>query len=87
MEQPSFNLLGELKNIYVRIPLLQALHDVPIYVKTIRDLVVKKPGRKPKYSLTMHVVGNLSELIMGKVPLAKYADPSNPTVTICIGKI
>ena len=30
MEQPSFNLLGELKNIYLRIPLLQSLHDVPI---------------------------------------------------------
>ena len=46
MERPSFNLLGELKIIYVRIPLLKALHDVPIYAKTITDLVVKKPGRK-----------------------------------------
>ena len=25
--------------------------------------------------------------MMGKVPLAKYADPSNPIVTICIGQI
>ena len=29
--QPQFNLLGELKNIYVKIPLFQALHYVPIY--------------------------------------------------------
>ena len=48
MEQPSFNLLGELKNLYVKISLLQALNDVPIYAKTVRDLVVKIPGRKPK---------------------------------------
>ena len=33
------------------------------------------------------MVGQLSELMMGKVPLAKYADLGNPTVTICIGKI
>ena len=84
MEQPIFNLLGKLKNIYVRIPLLQALHDVPIYAKTIRDLVVKKLGRKPKYPPTVHVVGQLSELIMGKVPLDKYSDPGNPTIIVCI---
>ena len=33
--QPQFNSLGELKNIYVKIPLLQALQDVPIYAKTV----------------------------------------------------
>ena len=33
------------------------------------------------------MVGQLSELIMGKLPLAKYTDPGNPTVTACIGKI
>ena len=84
MERPSFNLLGELKNIYVRIPLLQALHDVPIYAKTIRDLAVKKPGRKPRVLPIVHVVGQLSKLIMGKVPLDKYSDPGNPTIIVCI---
>ena len=38
VEQPQFNLLGELKNLYVKIPLLQALHDVPIYANIVRDL-------------------------------------------------
>ena len=51
VEQPSFKFLGEMKKLYVRISLLQALHDVPIYAKTIRDLVVKKLGRKHKYPL------------------------------------
>ena len=87
MEQPSFNLLGEFKNLYVRIPLLQDLHDVPIYAKTIRALVVKKPGRKPRDPPTVHVVRQLSERMMGKVPLSKYVDPGNPIVTVCIGKI
>ena len=48
---------------------------------------MKKPGRKPKDPPTVHEVGELSELIIGKVPLAKYADPGNSTVTVCIGKI
>jgi hypothetical protein len=34
--QPDFDLLGELKNLYVKIPLLKALREVPIYAKTIR---------------------------------------------------
>ena len=87
MEQPIFNLLGELKNIYIRIPLLQALHNVPIYAKTVRNLVVKKPRRKPRDPPIVHLIGQLSELIIGKVPLAKYIDTGNPTVTVCIGKI
>ena len=56
VEQPQFNLLGELKNIYVKIPLLQALHDVPIYAKKIRDLCVRKPGRNPRDPPTVHVL-------------------------------
>ena len=85
MEQPRFNLLGELKKIYVKITLLQSLHYVPIYVETVRDLIIKKLGRKPKDPPTVHVVGNLSELMMGRAPLDKYDDPGNPIVTISIG--
>ena len=48
VEQPQFNLLRELKNLYVKIPLLQALHDVPIYARTVWDLCTRKPGRKPR---------------------------------------
>ena len=79
---PQFNILGELKNIYVKIPLLQALHDVPIYARTIRDLCTRKPGRKPRDPPTVHVIGKLSELIMGKTLVEKYDDPGNPTVIV-----
>ena len=83
--QPQFNLLGELKNIYVKILLLQALQDVTIYARTVRDLCTRKPGRKPRDPPTIHVIGKLSALIMGKTLLAKYDDPGNPTVTVQIG--
>ena len=44
--QPEFDIINELKNVCVRIPLLQAIMDVPIYAKTIRELCIKKLGRK-----------------------------------------
>jgi len=83
--QPQFNLLGELKNLYVKIPLLQALQGIPIYARTVWDLCTKKLGRKPKDPPTFHVVGKLSILITRKTLLAKYDNPGNPTVTVQIG--
>ena len=85
MEQPQFNILGDLKNLYVKIPLLQALHDVRIYAKPIWHLCVRKLGRKPRDPPIVHVLGKLSELIMGKTPLTKYDDLGNPTITVHIG--
>ena len=36
IEYPDFDLQGELKNICIKIPLLQAIQDIPIYAKTIK---------------------------------------------------
>jgi hypothetical protein len=69
LEPPAFNLLGELQNLYVKIPLLQALRDVPIYARTVRDICIKKPGRKAKDPLTVHVMGDLAALMSEKNPL------------------
>jgi hypothetical protein len=85
-EPPAFNVLGELQNLYVKIPLLQALRDVPIYARTMRDICVEKPGRKTKDPLTVHVMGDLSTLMSGKTPPFKYGDPGHPTVTVQVGK-
>jgi hypothetical protein len=86
VELPSFNLLEELQNLHVNIPLLQAIRDVLIYAKTMRDICIRRPGRKPRDPLTVHVVGDLSEIMLGKTPPIKYGDPGNPTVTVKIGQ-
>eukprot|EP00253_Pinus_taeda_P010977 PITA_10977 len=86
LEPHAFNLLGELQNLYVKIPLLQALRDVPIYARTVRDIGIKKPGRKAKDPLTVHVMGDLATLMSGKTPPVKYSDPGHPTVTVQVGK-
>jgi hypothetical protein len=85
-EPPAFNILKELQNLSVKIPLLQALRDVPIYARTMREICVKKPGRKTKDPLIVHVMDNLSALMSGKAPLVKYGDPIHPTITVQIGK-
>jgi hypothetical protein len=49
-EYPKFDIVGELKNLYVNISLLQALQYIPIYAKTIKELCGRKPVRKIKNS-------------------------------------
>eukprot|EP00253_Pinus_taeda_P004093 PITA_04093 len=85
-EPLSFNLLGELQNLYVKISLLQALRDVPIYARTVRDIFVRKPGRKAKEPFTVHVIGELTALMTEKDPPVKYGDPGNPTLIVQVGK-
>jgi len=85
-EPPAFNLLWELQNLYVKIPLLQELKDVPIYGRTVRDICIKKPSKKAKDPLTVHVISDLATLMSGKTPPIKYGDPGHPTVMVKVGK-
>ena len=55
--QPEFDILNELRNVCVKIPLLQAIKDVPIYTKAIKDFCIKKPSQKQKDPPTIHLVG------------------------------
>ena len=48
MVRPQFDLENELKNVCINIPLLQAIRDVPIYSKMVRELCLKKPDQKQK---------------------------------------
>jgi hypothetical protein len=43
--------------------MLQAIKDIPIYAKIIRDILIKKPGRKKKEPPIVQVVGQLSKFI------------------------
>jgi hypothetical protein len=71
--------------VCIKIPLLQAIKDIPIYAKIIRDICIKKPGRKKKEPPLVQVVGQLSEFISEMT--YKYNDPGNPVVTIEINGI
>ena len=55
--QSEFDILNELKNICVKIPLLQSIKDIPIYSKVVKELCIKKLGRKKKGPPIVHVIG------------------------------
>ena len=51
----------KLKNLCVNIPLLQAIRDIPIYAKTVRELCLKKVGRKKKDPPTIQFIGQSAD--------------------------
>eukprot|EP00253_Pinus_taeda_P035643 PITA_35643 len=87
MSIPLFDVLDELKNVYIRIPLLQAIKDIPIYTKAIKELCLKKPTRKTVYPQTIHVIRHLAGLMTNTTSMEKYVDPRIPRVTTIINNI
>jgi hypothetical protein len=85
--QSEFDIMNELRNVCVKIPLLQAIRDVPIYAKTIKELCIKKPGRKQKDPPTIHLVGQSSNCISEAPKIVKYANPGNPIVLVTINNV
>jgi hypothetical protein len=85
--RPEFDILNELKNICVKIPLLQSIKDIPIYSKVVKELCIKKPSRKQKDPPTVHLVGGLSKYISEQPKLAKYGNLGNPIVIITIKEV
>jgi hypothetical protein len=81
---PEFDVLDELRNGCVKIPLLQSIKDIPIYTKAIKELCSKKINKIRKDPLTIHVIGNLASLMSNTISIEKYVDPGIPMVTITI---
>ena len=77
-------LLGELKQLCVKIPLLQAIKDVPIYNKLVKEKCFKHLGRRKKDASTINVIAQLSDLMLGQVICPKYLDPGSPVVDVHI---
>ena len=81
---PESDLEVQLRNLCVKIPLLQAIKDIPILDKTIKELCLKKPSRKRKQPMKIQVVGQLAKLMTNKPILLKYGNPGNPILTAYI---
>jgi len=63
------------------------MRDVPIYVKTLGEYCAKKPKRKSRDPLTIHLMGKLSNLMMGSSMPVKYGDLGNPILTVQINGV
>jgi hypothetical protein len=53
----------------------------------VKELCIKKPGRKQKDPPTVHLKGELSEYISEQPKVAKYGNPGNLVVTITINEV
>ena len=76
--------MNELNNICLKIPLLQAIKDIPIYSKVIKELCIKHPRRKQKDPLTIHVIGDMFERMTDQSWIAKYTNLGAPAVTVIV---
>lgn len=61
--------------------------DVPIYAKMVKELCVKNIVGEARDPPTMHIMRELSDLILGNNVPTKYEDPSNPIVITTIGQM
>ena len=77
---PNYDFLAELKNVCIKIPLLQAIKEIPILAKIIKELSMKKPERKTKELKRIHLAGKIIDIMMGKIAIQKYVDPGSPIV-------
>eukprot|EP00253_Pinus_taeda_P007789 PITA_07789 len=84
---PDYDFLDELKNVCIKIPLLQAIREIPILAKTIKELSIKRPSRKPRDTQRIHVVGKIVDIMMGKITMQKYVDPGSPIIKTHINGI
>jgi hypothetical protein len=66
---------------------LQAIKDIPIYTKTIRELCINTSIRKNKDPQIVQVIGKLIDLMSSKIYMKKYVDPSSPIVKIHINNV
>ena len=74
----------ELRNVCIKILLLQAIKDIPIYAKTMREICTKKLGRQKREPYTIQVGGKLASLMSTGFVTEKYVDPGIPVVTTFI---
>lgn len=64
--------------------MFQAIKDVVIYEMVVYELYLKKLRRKKGDTKIVHVIGKLTNLMMGKVFTKKYGDPRSPNIIINI---
>ena len=57
-----------------------AIREIPILVKTIKELSFKRPDRIPRDTKRIHLVGKIADIMMGKITMQKYVDPGSPIV-------
>ena len=80
----EIELMGELKNLCVNIPLLQTIKGVHIYNNLIKKRCYRHPRTRRRDASTINIIGKMSDLMLGHVIRPKYLDPGSPIVDVHI---
>jgi len=80
-------LLGELKQLCAKIPLIQAIKGMPIYNKMIKEKCFRHLGRHRRDAQTINVIVQLCDLMLGQVIYPKYLHPRSRVVNVHINGI
>ncbi|XP_022148334.1 uncharacterized protein LOC111017014 [Momordica charantia] len=75
-------LLDVLKQLHVNIPFVEALEQIPNYVRFLKEILIKK--RKLRECETVVMTKACSNILTSKIP-AKMKDPRSFTIPISIG--
>jgi hypothetical protein len=78
----SPEILENLRQVRINLPLLHVIKQVPSYAKILKDLFTMK--RKQNVKKTTFLTEQVSALIQYKIPL-KYKDPDCPMISCIIG--
>jgi hypothetical protein len=76
------DILEVFKQVQINIPFLDAIQQIPSYVKFLKDLITMK--RKTNVPKNAFLTEQVSSILQCKLPL-KYKDPGCPTITCMIG--
>jgi len=68
---PESNMASELRNLFIKVPLLQSINEIPICTKLIRELCLKNPGRRRLEPQNIQFVGRAAELMTGCMNMEK----------------
>ena len=77
-------LLEVFNQVRLNIPLLDAIQQVPSYVKFLKDMCTKKK-KKTNVPKKIFLSTKISELLSNQISV-KYKDPGCPTISCTIGQ-
>lgn len=67
--------------------MFQEIKDVPIDNNKMKELCLKKLSRKKKDPPIVHVVGQITYIVLGRIIVPKYMNPNNHVVNVNINRI
>jgi len=77
-------ILEMFNQVKINLPLFDAIQQVPIYAKILKNMCTKK--RKTNVPQKVFLTTNISELLSNQIPI-KYKDPDCPTISCTIGQV